>query len=121
ALSEAYGMTATQLLKDPAQKAIDFIIAAQNPGKGWRYASKSGDNDCSVSGWAVMALKSADLSELSFPKSAYDGAKSWFDEATEQGGYYIVGYTHKGTGKVFVPGKNEQYDHHQSMSAVAIM
>src|SRR4029079_6235809 len=26
-----------------------------------------------------------------------------------------------GTGKVYVPGKNEQFDHHESMSAVAVM
>ncbi|MBI3856402.1 MAG: terpene cyclase/mutase family protein [Planctomycetes bacterium] len=121
ALSEAYGMTATQAVRDPAQKAIDFLIAAQNPGKGWRYSSRSGDNDTSVTGWAVMALKSAELSELSFPKSAYEGALNWFNEATEQNGYYQVGYNARSTGKVYVPGKNEQFDHHPSMSAVAVM
>src|SRR5262245_1653932 len=120
-LSEAYGMTASQPLKEPAQKAIDFIIAAQNSGKAWRYAAKNGDNDTSVSGWAVMALKSAELSDLTFPKTAYDGALNWFNEATEQNGYYQVGYNARSTGKVYVPGKNEQYDHHPSMSAVAVM
>ena len=108
ALSEAYGMTASQPLKEPAQKAIDFLVAAQNPGKGWRYSAKCGDNDSSVTGWAVMALKSAELSELSFPKSAYEGALNWFNEATETNGYYQVGYNARSTGKVYVPGKNEQ-------------
>src|SRR5215831_10739106 len=121
ALSEAYGMTASQPLKEPAQKAIDFVVAAQNPGKGWRYSAKCGDNDSSVSGWAVMALKSAELSELTFPKSAYEGALNWFNEATEQNGYYQVGYNARSTGKVYVPGKNEQFDHHASMTAVAVM
>jgi len=121
ALSEAYGMTASQPLKDPAQKAIDFVIAAQNPGKGWRYSAKCGDNDCSVTGWAVMALKSAEISELHFPKSAYEGALSWFNEATDGTGYYRVGYTGKNTGIVFVPGKNEQSSDHPAMSAVAVM
>jgi len=83
--------------------------------------AKSGDNDCSVTGWAVMALKSAELSELSIPKSAYEGALNWLNEATEQNGYYRVGYTQAATGKVYVPGKNEQFDHHESMSAVAVM
>ena len=120
-LSEAYGMTASQPLKEPAQKAIDFTVAAQNPGKAWRYSAKCGDNDSSVSGWAVMALKSAELSELSFPKTAYEGALNWFNEATEQNGYYQVGYNARSTGKVYVPGKNEQFDHHASMTAVAVM
>jgi hypothetical protein len=120
-LSEAYGMTASSPLKDPAQKAIDFIVAAQNPGKGWRYSAKCGDNDTSVSGWAIMALKSAELSELTFPRTAYEGALNWLDEATETNGYARVGYNARGTGKVYVPAKNEQFDHHESMSAVAVM
>jgi hypothetical protein len=122
ALSEAYGMTASQPLKEPAQKAIDFIVASQNPGKAWRYSAKCGDNDTSVSGWAIMALKSAEMSELVFPASAYDGAIAWLNEATEaSNGYPRVGYNAKGTGKVYVPGKNEQFDHHESMSAVSVM
>jgi hypothetical protein len=121
ALSEAYGMTASQPLKEPAQRAIDFLVAAQNPGKGWRCSARSGDSDTSVSGWAVMALKSAQLSELNIPNSAYEGALNWLNEATEPNGYARVGYNARGTGKVYVPGKNEQFDHHESMSAVAVM
>jgi len=122
ALSEAYGMTASQVLRDPAQKAIDFLIAAQNPGKAWRYGVKPGDNDSSVSGWAVMALKSAELSELAFPRSAYEGALTWFGEATSaKDGYYRVGYNARDTGKVYVPGHNEQWDDHPALSAVAVM
>ena len=122
ALSEAYGMTASSPLKEPAQKAIDFVVASQNPGKGWRYSAKCGDNDTSVSGWAIMALKSAELSELVFPKeTAYQGAIAWLNETTDTNGYARVGYNARGTGKVYVPGKNEQFDHHESMSAVAVM
>src|SRR6185436_6435882 len=122
ALSEAYGMTASSPLKEPAQKAIDFIIASQNPGKGWRYSAKCGDNDVSVTGWAIMALKSAELSELSFPReTAYQGALNWLNEATDPQGYSRVGYNARNTGKVYVPGKNEQFDHHESMSAVSVM
>jgi len=94
ALSEAYGMTNASTLQIPAQRAVDFLIAAQNPGKGWRYTARSGDNDTSVTGWAAMALKSADLSGLQFPHSAYDGTRAWFDEVTE-GTYSRVGYVRK--------------------------
>jgi hypothetical protein len=121
ALSEGYGMTGSNPIFEPARKAIEFLVAAQNPGKGWRYSSRGGDNDTSVTGWAVMALKSAELSDLKPPAAAYKGALAWLDEATEKNGYYRVGYTQAGTGKVFVPGKNEQFADHPSMSAVAVL
>jgi hypothetical protein len=114
-------MSDAAILKEPAQKAIDFLIASQNPGKGWRYSVKCQDNDTSVTGWAVMALKSAELAKLPFPTSAYDGAIAWLNEATEKDGYSATGYNARGTGRVFVPGRNEQFSHHPSMSAVAVM
>src|ERR1043166_7151536 len=121
ALSEAYGMTASVPLKDPAQKAIDFVVASQNPGKGWRYSQKCGDNDTSVSGWGGMAPQSAGVRELKFPHNAFDGALAWFNEATERNGYYRTGYNGPGTGKVFIPNKNEAWNDHPSMSAVTVM
>jgi len=122
ALSEAYGMSATQLFKGPAQQSIDFIVAAQNPGRAWRYTKQSGDNDTSVTGWALMALKSAELSELNVPtRDVYDGVKKWLDDVTNSTIYSRAGYNARDSGKVFVPGKNEQYDHHESMTAVSML
>ncbi len=118
ALSEAYGLTGSNLFKDQAQKGIDFIIAAQNPGKGWRYSAKCGDSDSSVTGWAVMALKSAELSGLSIPKTAYDGARAWYEEVTEDTGraVYI-----KYIGRRIVPGFNEDFEHHETMTAISVL
>lgn len=63
-LSEAYGMTKDPELLAPAQAAIDFIMAAQDPvGGGWRYAPKQA-GDTSAVCWQVMALKSANMSGL---------------------------------------------------------
>jgi hypothetical protein len=122
ALTEAYGMSATQLFKGPAQKAVDFIIAAQNPGKAWRYTKQSGDNDTSVTGWAVMALVSAELSELEVPAhDAYSGARTWFDSVTDSTIYSRAGYNGKSSGKVFVPGKNENFRHHETMTAIGVL
>jgi hypothetical protein len=120
ALNEAFGLTGSAMLKDAAQRGTDFLVAAQNPGRGWRYSYKCGDNDTSVTGWGAMALKSAELSGIPFPRTAYDGARAWFDEATEAT-YDRVGYTQKGTGKVFIPGKNEHFDHHETLTAIAVM
>ena len=67
-----------------------------------------------------MVLKSAEISGLTFPKSAYDGTRAWYDEATEAS-YGRVGYTQAGTGKVFIPGKNEQFDHNEALTSIAVM
>ncbi len=119
ALSEAYGLTGSGLFKQEAQASIDFLVAAQNSGRGWRYAARAGDNDTSVTGWCVMALKSAELSGLDVPRAAYAGARAWLDEVTDELGR--TGYNAKGTGQVVVAGKNEQFADHESMTAIALM
>lgn len=131
ALSEAYGLTGNIKFKDQAQRAIDFIVAAQNPGKGWRYIYQAGENDTSVTGWAVMALKSADLSGLTFDRTvAYDGARAWLDSVDykpgEGGGTggttrWKAGYQFGAEADVAIPGINDQYDQHPSMTAISVM
>ena len=51
ALAEAHGMSAPDAYGKAAQKALDFLLSAQNPDKGWRYTPKSGDSDTSVTRW----------------------------------------------------------------------
>ncbi len=83
ALCEDFGMTrekngrVDRPVGIAAQKAVNFIIAAQNTSTGgWRY--RPGDEgDTSVVGWQVMALRSADIAGLSVPPDAFAGAKRW--------------------------------------------
>ncbi len=89
ALCEAYGMTGDPVLRAPAQKAIDFIIAAQDPRRGaWRYVPGNG-SDTSVSGWQLMALKSGELAGLEVPRDAYDRVRRWLDGAQVVGSRYV--------------------------------
>ncbi len=79
ALCEAYGMTKDAALKDPAQKALNFIVASQHPEfGGWRYRPRF-ESDTSVSGWQLMALKSGEMSGLEVPKESYAGVNRWLD------------------------------------------
>jgi hypothetical protein len=119
ALCEAYWLTGSGMIQDHAQRAVDFLVSAQNPGRGWRYVHRRGDNDTSLTGWAVMALKSADAAGLRFPATAYDGALAWLDEGTEET-YARAGYDRRNTGKVYCP-HNIRFDDHESMTAIGVM
>ncbi len=81
ALCEAYGMTQDPQLRDPAQRALDFIAASQHPSRGgWRYSPGFG-TDTSVTGWMVMALKSGDLAGLDVSGEVYEKVTDWLDVA----------------------------------------
>ncbi|MBA3700355.1 MAG: hypothetical protein H0W78_16030 [Planctomycetes bacterium] len=91
ALAEALGMSNDQRLRTPAQKAVDVVIArqAQDPdakdkayaGLAWDYvAPNAARNDTSVSGWSMMALKSALGAGLQVGNSMH-GAKVWLERA----------------------------------------
>jgi hypothetical protein len=108
AMVEAYGMTGSTIYKGPAQKCLDFIAISRNPYFAWRYGVKPGENDTSVTGWMMMALKSAKLinqaevkagksAPLLIDEDAFDGIRSWVDKMTDPD-YGRVGYIQRGTG-----------------------
>ncbi|HWB11825.1 MAG TPA: hypothetical protein VG826_21525 [Pirellulales bacterium] len=67
ALAEACAMTGDLSLAAYAQKAVDFIIAAQDKkGGGWRYEPQM-PGDTTVTGWQLLALKSAQTARLRVP------------------------------------------------------
>jgi hypothetical protein len=89
AMCEAYGLTSDPRIKMSAQRALNFIVYAQdNSGGGWRYGPKPADGgDTSVTGWELMALKSGQMAGLSVPKSTLKLAERFLDsvETPEKG------------------------------------
>lgn len=74
ALSEAYGMTGDQRLREPVRRALDFTLAAQSPTTGgWRYLPHDA-GDTSQFGWQWMALKSGEMAGFPIPDTARQGA-----------------------------------------------
>lgn len=76
-LSEVSGMVAPEQeakVRDSIGRAVRVILSSQNVNKnerdkgGWRYDPNSGDSDLSVSGWALMALRSARLNGAKIPE-----------------------------------------------------
>jgi hypothetical protein len=83
ALAEAYGMSHDLALKPMAQRAVDRLIANQGRtskypyGVGWDYTKANPTrNDSSITGWGVMALKSAVGAGLDV-HGATAGADDW--------------------------------------------
>ncbi len=92
-LCEAYAMTHDRSLFGPSQKAIQFIVAAQDSvGGGWRYDFQQ-PGDTSVVGWQIMALKSGYLAYLSVPETTVRKASLFLDSVQSPSGanYGYVG------------------------------
>ena len=83
-------------VRQEVRDAANFLIRARNPGKGWRYSNLCGDNDSSVTGWAVLALRAAEPFSDGGHGSSYRGAISWFDDVTSEN-YGRVGYMMRDT------------------------
>ncbi len=112
ALAEAVAMGEYNY-KDAAQKAVNYLLACQNTkekGGGWRYhnynipgtaSDENGNNDTSVTGWALMALKSARVAELTVPDDAFERASLWLDSIYEAREYKgVFGYLRKANGSL---------------------
>ena len=89
-LCEAFLMTGDEALRVPAQKAIDYIVAAQYPDGGWRYYPRSEtqnlQGDTSVVGWQLMALQSALAAGLSVPEATLENAGHFLDTVQHDDG-----------------------------------
>ncbi len=81
ALCEAYARTGDPQLKAPAQRAIDFIVAAQHEAGGWRYTPRI-PGDLSVTAWQVQALRWGHLAGLSIPESCWKNANRYLDSVS---------------------------------------
>ncbi|MAG55867.1 MAG: hypothetical protein CMJ83_06215 [Planctomycetes bacterium] len=119
AMAEAYGMTRSGIWKATAQNGINFVMKCQNPYKAWRYGERPGGNDISVSGWMVMALKSAKMSGLDMNDTAlqwaHDFCKEMTDEETGR-----TGYTKRGERPVRAEGRLEQFPAEESESLTGV-
>ncbi len=88
-LCEAYALTGDDQLRDPAQRALYFIVEAQHAAGGWRYhPGEAGDT--SVVGWQLMALNSGRMAHLHVPDETLARAINFLDsvETDRVGGTY---------------------------------
>lgn len=83
AVCELYAMTRDEAVRPAAERAIAYCVAAQMPDGGWRYRppQPGGDNkgDMSVTGWFMMALKTAEMGGLRVPAETYGRVTQFLD------------------------------------------
>lgn len=96
ALCEALALTQDGKLRQPAQRAINWCVKAQNPGLGWKYGVKPGRNDSSVTAWMTLALRTGEAAGVKVPSHALSDAVRWFVRASDSRGN--VGYEVPGGG-----------------------
>jgi hypothetical protein len=123
AMCEAYYFSKAPHIRGTAQKAISFVTQARNPYGVWRYeVPPVGDNDSSVTGWMVFALKSAEEAGLKIDSQSFADSITWFDEVTDrQSGR--VGYSAIGEPSSRTPGVNDNYPREktEAMTAVGLL
>jgi hypothetical protein len=145
AVTEAFGLTQARFWREPAQKALNFIQAAQRPNPqgtglwGWRYSSRQEieqfhrgagsqdaemlkelyDADTSVTGWCIMALKSGILSGLQVSDESLKGGIAFSNFVTQLGAdgkpTGLVGYLDAKGAGAKVTGPNDQYTYHPAV------
>jgi len=122
AMSEAYWMTRNPRYKKPAQEGLNFIAMARNPYLAWRYDPRGGENDTSVTGWCVMALKSGKFGGLDIDPDAFEGARQWVDKMTDPE-FGQVGYLQAGGAAARPEGLQDKFpaEKSQSMTAVGML
>ncbi|MHC4841596.1 MAG: prenyltransferase/squalene oxidase repeat-containing protein [Planctomycetota bacterium] len=122
AMAELYGLSAARVMRPTVQRATDFILRAQNPGAGWRYGIRPGQNDVSVTGWMILALKSCKMAGIEFDSNrVYEPATEYLDLMTvEVNGYPKTGYKTRGSDSARLRGSVD-FDQSPSMESIHIM
>ena len=95
AMCEAQGLSRSAVLKKNAQKGINYLETHRNPYAVWRYQPRDNDNDMSVTGWGIMAYKSAKDFKLQVNEQALKICANWMDEMTDPTNGR-TGYTKRG-------------------------
>jgi hypothetical protein len=82
ALCEAYALSLEDRLREPAERAVAFVVRARAKDRqAWRYVPGEEIGDTSILGWVVMALKSAREVGVFIPQQASidRGTRLWLD------------------------------------------
>jgi len=118
ALTEAYAQTRNPRYKKPAVDGVNFILMARNPYLAWRYVPRGGENDTSVTAWAINALASAKHAGFDVDPDAWKGARQWVDKMTDPN-FGQVGYNYPGGVAARPEGRQDKFPPEKTASMTA--
>ena len=81
ALCELLAMTGDEQYREPATKAIDYLVKTQSDRGGWRY-NPGVQSDLSVTGWVLMALKSGRMAGIAVPSPVFTRIEAFLEEVS---------------------------------------
>ena len=76
-LAEVYGMTDRHDVRERLQRAVDYIVGAQNQYGSWRYEPLAAESDMSITVCQLNALRAARNVGIRVPRSTIDRAKDY--------------------------------------------
>jgi len=98
ALSEAWGQSKNNKIRDVLRAAVDVTLRAQNGAGGWRYNPQPVDADLSVTVMQLVALNSAKEAGIAVPDQTIRKAV----------GYVLKSWNPMGGGFLYTPGGGEE-------------
>lgn len=91
ALAKAADKKPDATFLDAATRAVRFIEGQQHADGGWRYSSeKAAPSDCSVSGWVMLALKTAREADIQVDDAVMQHMVAFFENQAD----HLTGRTH---------------------------
>ncbi|MFO0825188.1 MAG: prenyltransferase/squalene oxidase repeat-containing protein [Gemmataceae bacterium] len=95
ALCEAYAMTQDADLREPAQRALDYIQKGQGVNGSWGYQAP-GTGDTSIVGWQVQALHAGQLAGLNVDDKVIKKAVAFLEQVSPGQTKSSYGYDNSG-------------------------
>ncbi len=121
ALIEGYMLTGEFRWRRAAQRGLDHIAWARNPGLAWRYDPRGGENDTHVTTWTLFATRLGDAAGLRVDRESYAGGAKWIESMTDKN-FGVTGYNYPGGAVARPEGLQETYPPERShcMTAAAL-
>ncbi|MGE0713628.1 MAG: hypothetical protein AB7N76_36835 [Planctomycetota bacterium] len=82
ALAECLQREDDPATRQAVERSVRFLTKTRTKDYGWRYTPGYG-TDTSVTGWVLLALKSAEHAGVKVPPENYEGVRAWLRDVTD--------------------------------------